>query len=611
MGVEPADDWRRGDVVDTPPPTSPPAFELVPDSVSGTPLWPVQEILDGAFFVIGTVLVMWLGWIVVTVGFNGWFAIVSVFLFWVLLAYVGLPRLQEVLSKVYVPDYFIGRSLTEVGVLGDPINLALDGSEADIHAAMAKAGWVRAEELTIGSSWRIVLSSVLRRPYPEAPVSSLFLFGQRQAFAYQQEVNGNASQRHHVRFWPVPDGWKLPGGFQVEWLAAATYDRAVGISLFTLQVTHRVDSDIDIERDYVINTVRYVVPEASLRVITEYSSAFTTRNGGGDVVRTDGSLPILDLTRLQAPEPDRVEPATDALSRAVSHRVPPPSLLAAGVMSMAKAGLTLAVVLVAILRRDSPPANASTLELTVMGAGALGLVGLWVLHARPPRLGSDRPHGRVHRGGGHTAARPQCRHRSEVPGVDEHRDHRPHPHRGELQRGPALGESRSARLSTPCAGQGSRCQEQDRDALCHPKSSPSRSAEGFWSGSRSIRKELSRPRRLAMRGTSSASCSERLRASLLMATTSASTAGGSPVICSASWVLLMTSASPSRAAAICCCWAAGITSLLSVIWVKLNDRAASMMPPAMARPKESPKDPAAELTPAASLTRSGSTGASV
>ena len=180
---------------------------------------------------------------------------------------------------------------------------------------------------------------MLRRPYPEAPVSSLFLFGQRQAFAYQQEVDGNASQRHHVRFWPVPDGWKLPGGFQVGWLAAATYDRAVGISLFTLQVTHRVDADIDIERDYVIDTVRYVEPQASLRVIKEYSSAFTTRNGGGDVVRTDGSLPILDLTRLQAPEPDQVEPATDALSRAVSHRVPPPSLLAAAVMSMAKAAV--------------------------------------------------------------------------------------------------------------------------------------------------------------------------------------------------------------------------------------------------------------------------------
>ena len=378
MGVEPADDWRRGEVVDAPPPTSPPTFELAPDAVSGTPLWPVQEIVDGVFFVIGTALVMWLGWIVLTVGFDGWFQIGSVFLFWVLLAYVGLPRLQEVLSRVYVPDYFIGRSLTEVGVLGDPVNLALDGGEADIHAAMTRAGWVRADELTIRSSWGIVVSSVLRRPYPAAPVSSLFLFGRRQAFAYQQEVDGNASQRHHVRFWPVPDGWTLPGGFQVGWLAAATYDKAVGISLFTLQVTHRVDADIDIERDYVINTVRYVEPDVSLRVIADYSSAFTTRNGGGDVVRTDGSLPILDLSSLQAPAPDEVEPGTDVLSRAVSHRLPPPSLLAAALLSMAKAATTLTTVLMAVIRGDVPPGQASTLELTVMAVGALCLVGLWV-----------------------------------------------------------------------------------------------------------------------------------------------------------------------------------------------------------------------------------------
>ena len=378
MVVEPADDWRRGDVVNTPPPTSPPSFELAPDDVSVTPLWPVREILDGVFFVIGTVLVLWLGWIVFSIGLDRWFAIGSIFLFWVLLAYVGLPRLQEVLSKVYVPDYFIGRSLTDIGVLGDPINLALDGNESDIHAAMSRAGWTRADELTIRSSWRIVVSSVLRRPYPQAPVSSLFLFGQRQAFAYQQEVDGNPSQRHHVRFWPVPDGWKLPGGFQVQWLAAATYDKAVGISLFTLQVTHRVDADIDIERDYVIDTVRYVVPEASLRVIKDYSSAFTTRNGGGDVVRTDGSLPILDLTGLQAPEPERVQPATDALSRAMSHRVPPPSLLAAAVMSMAKAAVTLATVLVAVVGGDSLSVTASSRELAVMGSSALGLLGLWV-----------------------------------------------------------------------------------------------------------------------------------------------------------------------------------------------------------------------------------------
>jgi hypothetical protein len=40
------------------------------------------------------------------------------------------------------------------------------------------------------------------------------------------------------------------------------------------------------------------------------------------------------------------------------------------------------------------------------------------------------------------------------------------------------------------------------------------------------------------------------------------------------------------------------------MFVKLRERAASMIAPANASPKERPNDPAAELTPAASLTRS-------
>ena len=59
------------------------------------------------------------------------------------------------------------------------------------------------------------------------------------------------------------------------------------------------------------------------------------------------------------------------------------------------------------------------------------------------------------------------------------------------------------------------------------------------------------------------------------------------------------------------CWPAGITSLASVMLVKLSERTASSTPPAIASPNESPKEPAAELTPAASLIRSSSIGASV
>ena len=45
--------------------------------------------------------------------------------------------------------------------------------------------------------------------------------------------------------------------------------------------------------------------------------------------------------------------------------------------------------------------------------------------------------------------------------------------------------------------------------------------------------------------------------------------------------------------------------------MKANESVASMMAPAKASPNESPNDPAAEFTPAASLTRSSEIGASV
>ena len=51
--------------------------------------------------------------------------------------------------------------------------------------------------------------------------------------------------------------------------------------------------------------------------------------------------------------------------------------------------------------------------------------------------------------------------------------------------------------------------------------------------------------------------------------------------------------------------------LSSAMLVKVNDSVASMMAPANASPNDSPNEPAAEFTPAASLTRSSEIGASV
>lgn len=381
MRPEPPD----GRLVDTPPPTSPPVYPHVPRKVSRFWHWPVQELVDGAFFVIGTLLVLWLGWLVLDRGLSfSPIDVLYVVVFWLLLAYVGLPRLQEMLARIYVPDYFIGRTLTNVGVLGDPITMAFDGTEDQIDAVMVKAGWTRADEITLRSSWGIIVSAVFRRSYPSAPVSPLFLFGRQQAFAYEQQVDGNASQRHHIRFWPVPHGWLLPGGYRVGWIAASTYDRAVGLSTFTLQVTHKVDADIDAERDYVIGTIRYASPEVELRMIDNFSTAFHSRNGGGDLVHTDGNLPIVVLGPPEAPT---TPPERRADHEPTSPRLPPPMLLAGGLLSIAKTAATLFGLLALAFgasRADLFP-EVGNGQLVGTGIGAAATLVLWVLTLRRHR----------------------------------------------------------------------------------------------------------------------------------------------------------------------------------------------------------------------------------
>ena len=222
------------------------------------------------------------------------------FVVWVIVAYLALPRLHRILSSIYVPNYFIGRTRTADGILSDPVNLAARGSEEQLHKVMDAAGWSLADDITPRSAWKMVTTVLRRKSYPNAPVSPAFLFGRKQDFAYQQEVDNNPNQRHHVRFWRCPKGWLLPGGHRVDWLAAGTYDRSIGLSLFTFQLTHRIDEDTDIERDYIIQTVQDSSEPVRVAILKDFSSGYHSRNGGGDSIRTDGDLPILELSKVKS-----------------------------------------------------------------------------------------------------------------------------------------------------------------------------------------------------------------------------------------------------------------------------------------------------------------------
>lgn len=296
---------------------TPNVIQTVTGSLSADTRGRLARLLDATFFWVGTLTAIWLLWVLTRETFEFgferlWFLIPM----YVLLAYLILPRLHTGLSRIYLPDYFIGRTRTREGILGDPVNLALLGEEAQIHAAMRAAGWTAADPITAKSTWRIIATTLTRKSYAEAPVSDLYVFGKRQDFAYQREVDGNPSQRHHVRFWQAPEGWLLPGGHKVDWVAAGTYDRKVGFSLFTLQVTHKIEQNTDIERDFIVHSIEAADPAAQTTVIKDFSTGYHSRNGGGDNIETDGDLPIVDLT---AVAPALTAVSTDTASGGTTH----------------------------------------------------------------------------------------------------------------------------------------------------------------------------------------------------------------------------------------------------------------------------------------------------
>jgi len=227
-----------------------------------------------------------------------WWKAVALFAaVWAALAYLAAPRIWEVVTR-HRPDITQAQHLTTTadGHPGDPINVVLIGSEADLVKAMQGTGWSPADPITLETSLRIAADSVLRRPDPDAPVSSLFLFGRKQDLAFEQPVGNSPRQRHHVRFWR----WDRTDDGRPVWFGAATFDERVGLSYTTGEVTHHIAPDVDAERDRIMRELGQSGCIDGRRWIDDFHRQRDGRNGGGDLWQTDGRLAALTLQTCRA-----------------------------------------------------------------------------------------------------------------------------------------------------------------------------------------------------------------------------------------------------------------------------------------------------------------------
>jgi hypothetical protein len=180
----------------------------------------------------------------------------------------------------------------KAGHPGDMVNFLIVGSEAAMQKVFAAAGWVKVDADVKDTFLHGLLQSISKESYLTMPMSPLYLFGRQQDYgwAHAEPIQVVAS-RNHLRIWKAP--FQVNG--QVLWVGAATHDIGFEKDQRNNGLTHKIDPDIDLERNYVektltstglVSEVTHYLPDSPLR---------EAKTATGGTFHSDGHVLVLKL----------------------------------------------------------------------------------------------------------------------------------------------------------------------------------------------------------------------------------------------------------------------------------------------------------------------------
>jgi hypothetical protein len=178
------------------------------------------------------------------------------------------------------------------GNAGDMVNFLILGSEEAMQRVFTNAGWVKVDADVKATVLHGLIESLSKESYLTMPMSQLYLFGRPQDYGWAHaEPISVVRSRNHLRIWKAP--------FQVNgetlWVGAATHDIGFERDQRNNGVTHKIDPDIDLERDYVEKTL------TSTGLVTEISHFLPdkpmkeAKTATGGTFHSNGQVLILKL----------------------------------------------------------------------------------------------------------------------------------------------------------------------------------------------------------------------------------------------------------------------------------------------------------------------------
>jgi hypothetical protein len=176
---------------------------------------------------------------------------------------------------------------------GDRVNFLVIGPEDKLKQAFQSAGWVLVDRETKDAVLHGLMAALSKQAYLELPMSLLYLFGRPQDFGYAHaEPIAVVASRHHLRLWKTP--FDVEG--QTVWAGAATHDIGFDKDQRNGKVTHKIDPAVDLERDYVGQTLNETGLVAKLSLMTPSKPVTDARTATGGSFHSDGKTSIIVLT---------------------------------------------------------------------------------------------------------------------------------------------------------------------------------------------------------------------------------------------------------------------------------------------------------------------------
>jgi hypothetical protein len=175
---------------------------------------------------------------------------------------------------------------------GDMVNILIVGTKEQVLYAFSTAGWVRVDSDVQSTVIAGLIDTIQKKDYLTMPMSTLYLFNRPQdyGFAHAEPVRV-AMSRNHLRAWQSSH---MIGGRPV-WCIAATHDIGFERDERNNGVTHKIDPEIDKEREYVNDTLSGTGLIVAREHVAPPDPLTEARTATGGTFRSDGRILILVL----------------------------------------------------------------------------------------------------------------------------------------------------------------------------------------------------------------------------------------------------------------------------------------------------------------------------